>query len=108
MTAPEIRLSPDRTEIAVRWPGQKYWTVRGRESFEALVSDEQVADWTVLVPQRHVIRITCPWCGRDGRSLNSEGRFRWHYGRGESYWSSHCPGTDRLPSEYETPAGRTA
>jgi hypothetical protein len=105
---PELRLSPDHTEIALRWPGRKYWTIYGRETFEALVSDEQVADWTPFVLGRHVQRVTCPWCERDGRSLNDEGRIRWHYGRDGSYWSSHCPGTGRLPTEYETPAERSA
>lgn len=105
---PEVRLSPDHAGIAVRWPGQKHWTIYGRETFEACVSDEQVADWTPFVLDRHVPRVTCPWCGRDGRSLNGEGRIRWHFGRSEPYWSSHCPGTGRLPSEHETAAGRTA
>ena len=102
---PEVRLSPDSTEIAVRWPGQKYWTIRGRESFEGLVSDEQVADWTVLAPVRHVERVTCPWCERHERALNEHGQIRWHYGNGPEYWTTRCPGTGRRPSEYAATTG---
>lgn len=102
---PEVRLSPDGTEIAVRWPGRKYWTIRGRESFEGLVSDEQVANWTVLAPVRHVERVTCPWCGRGGRALTPERRIRWHYGKGPDYWTVPCPGSGRIPADYAATTG---
>ncbi|GHH57571.1 DUF6085 family protein [Lentzea cavernae] len=59
--APEVRLSPDRTRVALRFEGREYWTAQGNGSFEALMSDEDVADWTPLVPddgqREHVIDV---------------------------------------------------
>lgn len=102
---PEVRLSPDGTELAVRWPGQRYWTIRGRESFEALVSDEQVADWTPLSPARHIERVTCPWCRRGGRAVTPDGRIRWHHGHNPAGRYDPCLGTGRLPSDYAATTG---
>lgn len=60
-TTPEVRLSPDSKQVALRFAGQRYWQARGAVSFEAFMSDEDVADWAPLVPddgqREHVIDV---------------------------------------------------
>lgn len=101
---PEVRLSPDGNMVALRFAGEKYWTAQGNGCFEKFLTDEDVADWTPLKPIRQIQRVTCPWCGRDGRALNDKGRIRWHFGNGPDY-TSQCAGTGRLPSDYAAATG---
>jgi hypothetical protein len=105
---PEIRLSPDGNMVALRFAGEKHWTAYGNGCFEKFLTDEDVADWTPLAPPRHVERVTCPWCRRSGRALDERGRIRHHFGNSGPFYTSRCPGAGRLPSEYETPARRSA
>lgn len=49
MDAPEVRLSPDRAAIAYRFQVGR-WTIQRGEFFERFVSDEDVSDWTPLLP----------------------------------------------------------
>jgi hypothetical protein len=45
-------------------------------------------------------RVTCPWCQREGRALDPNGRIRFHHGHnGQVPWE-RCAGSGRRPEEH--------
>jgi hypothetical protein len=47
---PEVRLSPSKRSFAYRFAADRMWTIQHFQGFESLVSDEDVSDWTPLLP----------------------------------------------------------
>lgn len=47
---PEVRLSPSKRSFAYRFSHDRMWTIQHFQGFESLVSDEDVSDWTPLLP----------------------------------------------------------
>ncbi len=101
---PEVRLSPDGRDVAIR-NVMDHPTLKWRTSSGLWLTDEEVADWTPLEPVRQVERVTCPWCGRGSRAVTPDGRIRWHHGHNPAGRYDPCLGTGRLPSEYAATAG---
>lgn len=50
MSTPEVRLSPDGSAIAHRFPPEKHWTVSRCGQFGRFGSDGFVSEWTPLLP----------------------------------------------------------
>lgn len=46
------------------------------------------------------MRVTCPWCDRDGRALDPQGRIRFHHGNGGRVPWERCEGSSRRPDEH--------
>lgn len=95
---PEVRFSPLGTLVArVRPEDAKYpWRAWNLDSY----SDDEVADWTPLVPLERD-RVTCPWCSRTKRALTPAGKLRHHLTElGARTWKP-CEGTGRRPSDYK-------
>ncbi|GHH57424.1 hypothetical protein [Lentzea cavernae] len=103
---PEARMNPEGTRVALRFSGERYWTAyEGKGYFEKFLTDEDLATWIVLAAPRHVERVTCPWCGRNGRALDERGRIRWHFAHTPGFYTDRCQGTGRLPSDYRAAPG---
>lgn len=65
----------------------------------ARYNDEDVADWTPLLPVSNEDRVRCPWCDKPGRKLTARGAIRRH---GKPVWPPQdCEGSGRRPSEFE-------
>jgi hypothetical protein len=69
-----------------------------REIGDALHLGKRVRLWVEAAPDR----VTCPWCGRDGRKLTPKGCIRHHVANpGAPVWKSVvCQGTGQRPDEY--------
>ena len=50
MSTPEVRQSPDGTQIAVRFNNQPFWSVQAERAELSGVADELVSNWTPLLP----------------------------------------------------------
>lgn len=50
MSTPEVRLSPINHAVAFRFSGDVRWTVHYGTGFERYVVDEDVSEWTPLLP----------------------------------------------------------